>query len=48
MPAPPTIPIPRDTLERLITLLSKQYERHPTREVKQATDTIRHLLAQQQ
>ncbi len=40
----PDIPIARATLERLLTLLTKQYERSPTREVKQATDTIRKLL----
>jgi hypothetical protein len=38
------IPIPRATLERLLAVLTKQYERQPTREVKQATDTLRTLL----
>jgi hypothetical protein len=38
------IPIPRATLERLLVVLTKQYERQPTREVKQATDTLRTLL----
>jgi hypothetical protein len=44
--AMPDIPIPRATLERLLAVLTKQYERQPTREVKQATETIRRLLDQ--
>jgi len=40
----PDIPIARATLERLLAILTKQYERNPTREVKQATDTIKQLL----
>ena len=43
---PPAIPIPRATLEHLLTILTRSYERTPSREVKQATDTIRHLLKQ--
>jgi hypothetical protein len=41
-----TIPIPRSTLERLLTILTKQYERQPNREVKQVTDMIHRLLEQ--
>ena len=40
------IPIPRDTLERLIALLLKQYDRQPSREIKQARETIERLLQQ--
>lgn len=42
----PAIPIPRATLERLLAILTRSYERNPNREVKQATDTIRKLLDQ--
>ena len=42
----PAIPIPRDTLERLIALLIKQYDRQPSREIKQARETIERLLHQ--
>lgn len=44
MTTQPNIPIPRDTLERLLATLTKSYDRHPTREVKQATDTLKRLL----
>jgi hypothetical protein len=43
---PPAIAIDRATLERLLTLLARSYERTPMREVKQTMDTMRHLLDQ--
>ncbi|MDP9314035.1 MAG: hypothetical protein M3R24_24680 [Chloroflexota bacterium] len=36
--------VSKATLERLLVVLTKSYGRHPLREVKQVTDTLRHLL----
>lgn len=41
---PATIAIPCDTLEHLLVALAKGYDRQPSREVKQATDTLKRLL----
>lgn len=38
------IVVRRDTLERLESLLRKGYDRHHMREIKQAVDTVHHLL----
>ena len=40
------IPIPRLILERLLTLLTKSYERNPIRQVKQVADMLRELLGE--
>ena len=42
----PDIPIKRAILERLLTMLTKSYERTPNREVKQAADLIQRVLQQ--
>lgn len=38
------IVVRRDTLERLESLLRKGYDRYHMREIKQAVDTVHHLL----
>ena len=40
------IAVRRDALERLALLLQRGYNRHQMREIKQAVDTVQHLLAQ--
>lgn len=40
------IAVRRDALERLALLLQRGYTRHQMREIKQAVDTVQHLLAQ--
>lgn len=40
------IVVRREALERLELLLQRSYSRHQMREIKQAVDTVHHLLAQ--
>ena len=39
------IVLQRAVLERLALVLQRGYTRHPMREIKQAVDTIQHVLA---
>jgi|GEM_PF-6595212 len=43
---PEHIVVNRETLERLVALLRRGYSRYQMREIKQAVDTMKHLLNQ--